>query len=64
MSEIPGTTKKEPDVVKYHCGYCGNDFEKIVRKANSNSSKGKKSCSDQVKCSVCGNFQRTWNHNG
>lgn len=41
---------------KYHCGFCGNDFERVVNKSLG----GKHSAvSTQVKC-ACGNFLKTW----
>ncbi len=43
--------------LKYHCGFCGNDFEQEVGTSfGGNHSK----VSTQVKCSGCGNFLKTW----
>lgn len=51
--------------IKYHCGWCGNDFKRNVRFSQPYNEYGKTSkhggCSDQVKCFGCGNFLSTWN---
>ena len=51
---------------KYLCPWCGNVFEQVVNKVYGemdliSKKYGKKgTVSDQVKCSKCGNFIKTW----
>lgn len=42
----------ERELKKYKCGYCGNEFYRMVGIFNY--------VSDQVKCKRCNNFLKTW----
>ena len=61
--EIKGTPTKILDketkktLQDYVCPWCGYKFKQYVRTAETN---GRHTVSDQVQCSKCDNFLKTW----
>jgi len=51
----PKYEKKEKDLIKYACGYCGCKFKQVIGTFGT----GRNKRTSQVICPRCGNFLKT-----